>query len=66
MGQKFAQSGYPGVDVMITIFPNFPQFLAKKLAFFINTNVMINFFQNLDLFWVKNANFLAKFFGENI
>jgi hypothetical protein len=27
---------------------------------------MINFFQNLALFWVKNANFFAKIFGENI
>jgi hypothetical protein len=27
---------------------------------------MINFFQNLALFWVKNANFFAKCFGENI
>jgi hypothetical protein len=44
------------------IFPNF----GKKLAFFLNINVMINFFQNLALFWVKNANFFAKFFGENI
>jgi hypothetical protein len=40
--------------------------LAKKLAFFSKTNVMIIFFQNLALFWVKNANFFAKFFGENI
>jgi hypothetical protein len=24
------------------------------------------FFQNLALFWVKNANNFAKFFGENI
>jgi hypothetical protein len=39
-----------GVDVMITIFGDFPQFSAKKLAFFLNTNVMINFFQNLALF----------------
>jgi hypothetical protein len=42
------------------------QFSAKKLAFFLNTIVMINFFQNLALFWVKNANFVAKIFGENI
>jgi hypothetical protein len=42
------------------------QFSAKKLAFFLNTNVMINFFQKLALFWVKNANFFAKIFGENI
>jgi hypothetical protein len=44
----------------------FSQFSAKKLAFFLNTNVMINFFQNLALFWVKNANFFAKIFGQNI
>jgi hypothetical protein len=29
-------------------------------------NVMIKFLQNLPLFWVKNANFIADFFGENI
>jgi hypothetical protein len=52
----------PGADVMITIFCDFSQFSAKKLAFFLNTNVMINFFQNL----VKNAKFFANFFGENI
>jgi hypothetical protein len=51
---------------MIAIFCDFPPFSAKKLAFFLNTNVMINFFQNLALFWVKNANFFAKFFDENI
>jgi hypothetical protein len=56
----------PGVDVMITIFCDFSQFSAKKLAFFLITNVAINFFQNLALFRVKNANFIAKFFGENI
>jgi hypothetical protein len=39
-----------GVNVMITIFCDFFQFLAKKLAFFLNTNVMINFLQNLALF----------------
>jgi hypothetical protein len=47
---------------MITIFCDFSLFSAKKLAFFSKTNVMINFFQNLALFGVKNA----KFFGENI
>jgi hypothetical protein len=55
-----------GVDVMITIFCDFRQFLAEKLPFFSKTNVMINFFQNLALFWDKNANFFAEFFGENI
>jgi hypothetical protein len=56
----------PGADVMITIFCDFSQFSAKKLAFFTKTNVMINFFQNLALFWDKNAIFFAEFFGENI
>jgi hypothetical protein len=31
----------PGVDVRITIFCDFRQFSAKKLAFFSKTNVMI-------------------------
>jgi hypothetical protein len=34
-------TGWPGVDVMITIFCDFRQFSAKKLAFFSITNVMI-------------------------
>jgi type IV secretory pathway ATPase VirB11/archaellum biosynthesis ATPase len=36
------------------------------LAFFSKTNVMIKILHNLPLFWVKNANFFAEFFGENI
>jgi hypothetical protein len=51
---------------MITIFWDFSQFSAKNLAFLSKTNAMINFFQNLALFWDKNANFFAEFFGENI
>jgi hypothetical protein len=43
-------SGHPGVDVMITIFCDFCQFSAKKLAFFSKTNVMIQFLHNLALF----------------
>jgi hypothetical protein len=60
------KSTFPGIDVMITIFCDFWQFSAEKTAFFSKTNVMINFFQNLALFCVKNANFFANFFGENI
>jgi hypothetical protein len=45
-----APSGRPGVDVMITIFCYFRQFLAKKLAFFTKTNVMIKILHNLPLF----------------
>jgi hypothetical protein len=40
----------PGVDVMITIFCDFPQFSPTKLAFFTNTNLMIKFLHNLALF----------------
>jgi hypothetical protein len=56
----------PGVDVMITIFCDFRQFSPKKLAFFSKTNVMIKILHSLALFWVKNVNFFAEFFGENI
>jgi hypothetical protein len=51
---------------MITIFCDFSQFLAKKLALFSNTNVMIKILHNLALFRVKNANFRAEIFGENL
>jgi hypothetical protein len=40
----------PGVDVMITIFCNFLQFSAKKMAFFLQTNDMIQILHNLALF----------------
>jgi hypothetical protein len=56
----------PGVDVVITIFGDFRQFSAKEMAFFSKTNVMIKILHNLALFCVKNANFLAEIFGENI
>jgi hypothetical protein len=42
-----AENGGPGFDVMITIFGDFGQFAAKKLAFFSKTNVMINILHNL-------------------
>jgi hypothetical protein len=61
-GSIFACLCEPGVYVMITIFCDFSQFSAEKLAFFLNTNVMINFFQNLALFRVKNAKFFRNFF----
>jgi hypothetical protein len=43
-------SFHRGVDVMITIFGDFRQFSAKKLAFFSKTNVMIKILHNLALF----------------
>jgi hypothetical protein len=39
---------------------------GKKLAFFSKTNVMVIVLHNLALYLVKDANFFAKFFGENI
>jgi hypothetical protein len=39
-----------GVDVMITIFCDFSQFSAKKLAFFLKTIVVIKTLHNLALF----------------
>jgi hypothetical protein len=51
---------------MITIFCDFSQFSAKKLAFFSKTNVITKLLYNLPLFKVKNAKFFAEFFGENI
>jgi hypothetical protein len=60
------RTGWPGVDVMITIFCDFSLFSPKKLAFFSKTNVMIKILHNLALFWDKNANFFAEFFGKNI
>jgi hypothetical protein len=40
----------PGVDVIITIFCDFCQFSAKKMAFFSKTNVVIKILHNLALF----------------
>jgi hypothetical protein len=46
-------------------------FWSKNVIFRLKTStifclVMINFFHNLALVLVKNANFFAIFFGENI
>jgi hypothetical protein len=59
-------SSKPGVDVMITIFCDFRQFLAKQLAFFSKTNVMITIFAKTSSSLSKKRQFFAKFFGENI
>jgi hypothetical protein len=54
-----------GVDVMITIFCDFRQFSAQKLAFFSRTNVMI-IFANISSSLSKKRQFFRQFFGENI
>jgi hypothetical protein len=46
-----------GVDVMITFFCDFRQFSAKKMAFFLETNVMMKSLQKLTVYILhKNAN----------
>jgi hypothetical protein len=50
IARKHSLCSQAGVDVMITIFCDFSQFFAKKLAFFTNINVMIKFLLNLALF----------------
>jgi hypothetical protein len=61
MSFNYKDNFQPGVDVMITIFCDFLQFSAK-LAFFSKTNIRVNFFHNLALFRVKNANSFTDFF----
>jgi hypothetical protein len=48
---------------------NFLQFLpifGEKNGVFLKNQCYDQIFENWALFWVKNANFFAKFFGENI
>jgi hypothetical protein len=49
---------------MITIFCHFSQFSAKKLAFFLNTNVMINFFQKFSFVLSQKRQFFRKIFRQ--
>jgi hypothetical protein len=53
----------PGVDVMITILEELRPVLAKVLAFFLKTNVMIQLFQNSS---ILNKKKFTKFFGKSI
>jgi hypothetical protein len=54
LGDFFTNSS--GVDVMIKIFCDFPQFSAKKLAFFSKFSFVLS----------PKRHLFAKFFGENI
>jgi hypothetical protein len=56
----------PRIDVMITIFCDFCQVSAKKLAFFTKTDVMIKFLQKTISSLSKKRHFLTKKIGENI
>jgi hypothetical protein len=62
-GRKSAESG---VDVMITIFCDFSQFSAKKLAFFSKTNVMINFFSKFSFVLSQKTPIFSQKFSAKI
>jgi hypothetical protein len=47
---------------MITIFCDFRQFPAKKLAFFSKTNVMINFFKKISFVFSQKCQFFRRIF----
>jgi hypothetical protein len=51
---------FSGVDVMITIFRDFANFLRQKLAFFFKTNIMIKMFTNTNSSSSKERHFVAK------
>jgi hypothetical protein len=62
---KYSEFRYgPGVDVMITIFYDFCQFSAKKLAFSQKPMLWSNFCKKLAVVWAKTANIFAKFLGK--
>jgi hypothetical protein len=45
---------------------NFLRIFGKKLAFFLNTHVMIKYFSKLSFVFSQKRQFFAKFFCENI
>jgi hypothetical protein len=49
---------------MITIFLRFSPIFGEKIGVFSKTNVMIKFLEKLAVVLAKNANIIAKFFGE--
>jgi hypothetical protein len=61
-----ATLGRTGVDVIITIFCDFCQFLAKKLAFFSKNQCCDQNFAIFCFVLSKKRQFFRIFFGENI
>jgi hypothetical protein len=63
---KFFQDfALTGVDVMITILCDFLLFSAKKLAFFLNTNVTIKYFFKIQLCFESKTPILWRKFLNN-
>jgi hypothetical protein len=60
LGFKIFHLANPWVDIMITIFGNFRQFSAKKLAFFSQTNVMIKILHNLGFVLSQKRQFFRQ------
>jgi hypothetical protein len=60
------ESVRPGDDVMITIFCDFGQFSAKKLAFFTKTNVVIKILHNLALCFESKTPIFCRFFWRKL
>jgi hypothetical protein len=55
-------TSWSGVDVMITIFCDFCQFSAKKLAFFSKTNVIIKILEIVTVVWAKKRQYFRQIF----
>jgi hypothetical protein len=53
-----------GVDVIDHNFRRFLPIFGEKMAFFLKIQCYDQFFQNLSLFRVKNANFFAKILAK--
>jgi hypothetical protein len=64
LGFKIFHLANPWVDIMITIFGNFRQFSAKKLAFFSQTNVMIKILHNLGFVLSQKRQFFRRIFRQ--
>jgi hypothetical protein len=57
---------FSGLDIKVSSLCEFRKFSAKEIAVFFKASVMIQFLQKLVVFWAKNDNFLAEFFGISI
>jgi hypothetical protein len=60
---KWQKSDKSGVDVVITIFCDFS---AKRFAFFLYTNVMMNFFAKFSLVLSQKRQFFSQNFSAKI
>jgi hypothetical protein len=65
--QVICQTCFAGVDVVITIFCDFPQFSAKKLVFFLNKHCYDQMFAKLAVCGLsKKRQFFHQFFSAKL